>query len=287
MKPSHQIEMFVGIVIMSTSGVLAKLISMPAPLVIWLRCFLAVIPFLVFVRIMKSDLSIEKSKQLPLLLSGLLMGAHWVTYFFALEYSNVAIGMLSLFIYPVMTVFLEPIFLKTKLETRHIPIALVAFLGIYVLMPEFKLSNNFTVGILFGLSSALFYSLRNILSKVHTASVPGETLMFYQVLILAFCMIPTVFMYDFDIVVAIKESLLPLLVLTLLTTIAGHSLFIRSLKNFSVSTVSLVSNLSPVIGIFLAWMFINEIPTGNVLLGGGLIMTTLLVEGFYANFRSY
>ena len=48
------------------------------------------------------------------------MGTHWVTYFYALQWSNVAIGMLSLFTYPVITALLEPLFFNTRFQLRHL-----------------------------------------------------------------------------------------------------------------------------------------------------------------------
>jgi drug/metabolite transporter (DMT)-like permease len=46
---------------------------------------------------------------LLMLLCGLLMCVHWVTYFHAMQVSTVAIGMIALYTYPVMSVLLEPL----------------------------------------------------------------------------------------------------------------------------------------------------------------------------------
>jgi len=47
------------------------------------------------------------------------MGGHWITYFYALKLSNVAIGMLSLFAYPIFTALLEPFFIKVKFDSHN------------------------------------------------------------------------------------------------------------------------------------------------------------------------
>ena len=41
----------------------------------------------------------------------------------------------------------------------------MVLLGIYILAPEFNLENSDIKGLLFGLLSALFFALRNIISK--------------------------------------------------------------------------------------------------------------------------
>ena len=46
------------------------------------------------------------------------MGTHWIIYFISLKLSNVAIGMLSVFTYPVITAFLEPILLGNKFKSQ-------------------------------------------------------------------------------------------------------------------------------------------------------------------------
>ena len=57
-----------------------------------------------------------------LIVSSLFMAGHWITYFYALKLSNVAIGMLSLYTFPVMIAFLEPVFLKVKFNPICFPL---------------------------------------------------------------------------------------------------------------------------------------------------------------------
>ena len=64
------------------------------------------------------------------------MTTHWVTYFYALQWSNVAIGMLSLFTYPVITALLEPLILKTKFQKHHLILGFIVLIGVYFLAPD-------------------------------------------------------------------------------------------------------------------------------------------------------
>ena len=50
------------------------------------------------------------------------------------------------------------------------------------------------------------------------------------------------------------------ILLALLTTAIGHSIFIHSLKYFSVSTASIINSIQPILGIIMAFFFLNEIP---------------------------
>jgi len=269
-------ELILATLFISTSGALGKFIDMPPPVTVWWRAFLATFFIYIFCRIKKISLRIDSKKDLfTFILSSLFMGAHWITYFYALQFSNVAIGMLSLFTYPVITALLEPLFFKVKLNPMHIVLGVIVLIGIYILAPNFDLESSQVKGILIGVLSALFYSLRLLILKQHTNKYHGSTLMFYQILILSIVLLPALFMMDTS---GIQTQFPFVILLALLTTAIGHTLFLQSLKYFSVSTASIISSIQPIFGIIIAYFFLNEIPTWNTFWGGLLILSTVVIE---------
>lgn len=260
----------------STSGVLGKYIAMPSEVIVWFRSAFAMVFLYVFCRFKKIDVKIKSNKHIvPFIVSGIFMAAHWITYFYALKLSNVAIGMLSLYTFPVMIAFLEPLFLKVKFDPIYIVLGLLVLLGLYILAPSFNIESSNVQGILFGLLSALCYSIRILILKQYVVQYNGMLLMFYQTLIITTCLLPVLFFMD----VSGFESQYPyVLLLALLTTAIGHSLMVHSLQFFSVSTASIISSVQPIFGIILAFIFLNEIPTWNTFLGGGLILATVVIE---------
>ncbi|KAF9659247.1 MULTISPECIES: DMT family transporter [Tenacibaculum] len=260
----------------STSGVLGKYIAMPSEVIVWFRSVIAMVILYVFCRFKKIDLTIQSRRHLfPFLMGGIFMGAHWITYFYALKLSNVAIGMLSLYTFPVMIAFLEPLFLKIKFNPIHIVLGLMVLLGLYILAPDFDIKNTQVQGVLFGLLSALCYSVRILILKQYVQQYNGVMLMFYQVVIITVTLVPVLFFMD---VSGFQEQLPYLLLLALLTTAIGHSLMVHSLQFFSASTASIISSIQPVFGILLAFIFLNEIPTWNTFIGGSLILATVIIE---------
>lgn len=260
----------------STSGVLGKYIAMPSEVIVWFRSAFAMVFLYVFCRFKKIEVSIKSRKHIiPFVISGVFMAIHWITYFYALKKSSVAIGMLSLYTFPVMIAFLEPLFLKVKFNPIYIVLGLMVLLGVYILAPEFNLESSNVQGVLFGLLSALCYSIRILILKQYVVQYDGVLLMFYQTLIITICLVPVLFFMD----VSGFESQFPyLLLLALLTTAIGHSLMVHSLQFFSVSTASIISSVQPIFGIILAFLFLKEIPTWNTLLGGSLILATVIIE---------
>jgi len=276
------IQFNLAMLLMSTSGTLGRMINLAPPVTIWLRCVLGALALFVFLLIFKVSRRIKRTHIKVIFLSSVLLGIHWISYFYSLKYSNVAVAMLSLFTYPVITTLLEPFILKTKFLFSNLILALIVLIGIFFLVPEFNLENKFTIGILIGLFSAVFYSLRNLLLKKNIHQYSGMTLMFYQLLINSFLLLPVIFIFKDQPIIS---QLPPLVVLAVVTTAAGHTMFVMSFKKFSITAVSIMSSLQPLLGILIAFIFLQEIPSHRTFWGGGLILITVIVESIRATRR--
>ncbi|PTX42542.1 drug/metabolite transporter (DMT)-like permease [Christiangramia gaetbulicola] len=270
------LQLNLAVLLISTSGVLGRYITLDPVITIFYRCLLALLVFYLYCRWKKIDLKIENKRDLSkLILGGILMGGHWITYFYSLKFSSVAIALLSLFTYPVITAFLEPILFKTKFNKVHIALGLLVLAGIYFLSPKFDLENNYFIAIIFGVASAVFYAFRNLLMKREVERYNGSALMFYQILVVSIVLIPSVFFSDFT---EVTSQWKPLLVLAILTTCIGHTLFLKSFKNFTITTASIMSSIQPVYGIILGAIFLSEIPSLKTLIGGTLIISAVIIE---------
>ncbi len=272
----HLSGLLLATLFISTSGVLGKYIAMPSEVIVWFRSAFAAIFLFIFCKYKKFNLKLNSKKDyVPFTISALFMAAHWITYFYALKLSNVALGMLSLFTFPVIIALLEPLFIKTKFNPIHIVLGILVFIGVYILAPNFDLESNQIKGILFGVLSAFCYAIRILILKQHVTNYNGTVLMLYQTLIITICIVPILFIFD---VSALETQLPYLLLLGLLTTAIGHSLLVHSLNYFSVSTASIIASVQPIFGIILAYFFLNEIPTWNTFWGGLLILSTVVIE---------
>jgi len=274
---SHLLEINLAMVFVGTSGALGRYVDLPVPVTIGSRGILAFLALLIFCKWKGISLYIKPRHRGVVLLSAVLMGLHWVTYFYALQWSSVAIGMLSLFTYPVLTAFLEPLLLKTKLQKIHLLLGAMVLMGIYLLSPDFNFKNSNTLAIGIGIFSALCYALRNLVLKSKVTEYHGSTLMVYQTGIIGLILVPAFFYIDFDIVLNQWKGLLAL---AIITTAIGHSLFLMTFKHFSITTVSILSSIQPVYGILIGAIFLNEIPEITTVLGGMLILGSVVIESF-------
>ena len=264
-----------GMLFSSSSGAFGRYIDLSPPLTIGYRAFIALAILALYGLIQRHRFQFDlKQHGFIVFLSGILMALHWVLYFYALRWGSIAIGMLSLFTYPVFTSLLEPLFFNTKWQWRHLIMSLLIIIGIYFLAPSLDIKNASTQGLLMGLFSAFTFSMRNIFLKKKIDAFKGSMLMFYQMVITFFLLIPTFIIYG-------KEDVRPKLpyicALAILTTI-GHTFFINSFRYFNISTVSILSSIQPLLGIVLGVLFLSEIPNERSIIGGVLILLTVIIE---------
>lgn len=259
----------------STSGALGRYIQLSVPITIASRAILA-FGFLALYCYFKGISFRAEKKDIPtIVLSGALIGLHWILYFYALQLSNVAIGMLSMFTYPILTAFLEPLLLKTKFLKIHLVLGALVLCGIYFLIPEFNLENSYTLAIIMGVLSAVAYALRNLLMKSKVAKYNGSMLMTYQTGIVGFLLIPAFLFTNVNELMSQWEAIVAL---ALLTTAIGHTLFLLSFKHFTITTASILSCVQPVYGIIIGIIFLSEYPSWTTIIGGVLILTAVIVE---------
>ncbi len=273
-KPLFEINF--STILISTAAVMAKLISLPAQYLIFLRCVFAVVFLFLIMKVFQESFRINIKRHAGFfLLSGVLMAGHWVTYFLAIQVSNVAVAVIAIFTHPVLTTLLEPVFFKSRIEMRNVFFSLIVMVGIFIIMPTYDLRNDITMGFYLGFISAWMYSLRNILSKKYITVYSGYTIMFYQMIIAMIVLIPFGIRYFEPIG---KQNLMYLVFLGLVSTAIGHAFFVRSLKYYSASTVSIISTMLPVYAILWAYLILDEQPGNNIILGGIVILGVVLTQ---------
>lgn len=84
----------------------------------------------------------------------------------------------------------------------------------------------------FGIMSAIFYALRNLILKTKVRNHHGSMLMVYQTAIIGFVLLPSLFFIEFEEITTQWEGIVALAVLT---TALGHTLFLLTFKHFSIT----------------------------------------------------
>lgn len=262
--------------LLGATALFSKLIPLTATDITFGRSLVAFVVLAMMVRLTQGSLKLRAGKDYVIALGlGLLMAAHWVSYFAAMQYSSVSVGMIALFTFPVIAVLLEPFFEGIKLVWQDLVSAIVVFIGIFLIVPEFSLGNDITLGIAIGVLSAFLYALRNLYHRKYFSHYTGEHAMAYQTLVIFLCLI---FFVSDDMFTASIDTYIGLLVLGTLFTALPHALIATSLKHLRVKTFSLVACMQPFYGVILAILILDESPTWQTYLGGVLVISAAIYE---------
>lgn len=270
------IYLHIAVLLFGGTALFAKLIGLNALDITAYRAAIAGVAIYVLLTLQKKPIKLHRAKDYVIaILLGVAVGIHWVTYFAGMQLAGITVGMLAFFTYPVITVFLEPLFNKSKPKTKDIISAVVVIIGIYLLIPNVNLGDDITLGVVTGVVSALFFAIRNITHKRYFSEYGGPQTMFYQTLVAslmlcAFIEVPITQINDTDLIL--------LLIAGVVFTAMPHSLFAASLKHLSAATAGLISCLQPLYGTILAIIILHERPSVMTLIGGALIVSAACFE---------
>lgn len=271
--------LYVAVFLLSLNGLFSKLIPLDAVSVTQLRSVLAALTLLGFALLRKRGLRLKNAKEYSgVYFVGIILGLHWVCFYHAMQVSTVAIGMLSLFTYPVITVFLEPLFNKKALKLADVFAAVAVFTGIAIMVgDDFNQFDSAAMqGVFWGVISAVLFSIRNLLQKYNHPNVTSDSLILHQVIAIA-CML--ILFVDVDALQSLERNdWLLLLLLGAISTAMAHSLLAFSLKHIPAKSIAMISCLQPLVAAGFAWLIIDEEPSIGIIVGGLIIVSVALYE---------
>ena len=267
-----------AVLIFGLTALFSKLISLTALEITLLRSIFAVLVILAIFLWQKKSIRLSNTKDYAIVvLLGVLLALHWVTYFHSMQVSSIAVGVIALYTFPVMTVFLEPLFHGDRPHFKDVLSALTVLFGIYLLVPEFSLNNETTLGILWGVLSALFFALRNIVQGHYFKGYTAKHSLFYQTLVTFIVLLP----FSFEVIPQVTNIQWgQLLVLGLFFTAVPHTLFAFSLLNLKAKTVSLVACVQVVYATIFAALILSEWPQLSTAIGGLIVVSAAMYESY-------
>lgn len=262
-----------SVLLMGGAGLFAKFLSLPSHVIVCSRTLIAAITLVILLPLMKTPIKLQKAKDLPVfILMGCTLAIHWVTFFYAIQISTVAVGILSFSTFPIFVTFLEPLFFKERLQSKDILTSIIVFSGLILVVPNFDPGNNITLGVIWGTVSGFTFALLSIFNRKYVVRYSALTLAFYQDLIACILLLPFAWSQLFTVT---TSEIYLLLLLGIVFTAGSHSLFIQGMTTVKAQLASVVSCLEPVYGIIFAVMLLHEEPSSRELLGGLVIIGTV------------
>ena len=266
------------------TGILGALISISATHLVWYRVLIAFITLFIYFRITKKSMAVSRDTFIKLFFTGAIVGAHWILFFQSIKSSTVSVALVCLSSLTLFTAILEPLLKKQKISRLEIFTGLLIISGIYLI---FKFESQYTFGIICGLLSALCASLFSIINSKQVQNRPAPLISFYE-LIGAWVWI-SLFMLltgDFTAEMTLNMSDLSyLLILGTLCTSVAYVAGVSVMKELTAFRVALITNLEPVYGIILAFLFFGkrEQMTGGFYAGAVIVMAAIFLYPFIKN----
>ncbi len=270
------LALYPAILILGGTGLFSKLINLSAFDITAFRAVVAASVLGLLIVLTGKRFRLKNPKDLLIALGlGVLLGAHWITFFAAMQVSTIAIGMTALFSYPVMTVFVEAFVSGKRIERADVLCSLVVFAGVAIMSQVSEASGNALEGVLLGVFSALLFAVRNVLQRHAFSHYPAQVSIFYQVLAVAALLLAFT---DAPIMALSNESIWKLLVLGSVFTALPHTLLATSLAYLSAKTVGFIGALQPVLGAVFAIWILSEWPPFSTIVGAALVVGGAMYE---------
>ena len=268
------LQVHASVFLFGLSGLFGKFLDLPATVIVLGRTGFATLALGLVLGLGGQTLRPRSAQDLlGMALLGGLLAFHWVSFFHSIQLATVAIGLLTFSSFPVFVTLLEPLLFKTPWRWRDGAIAAKVVLGVALVIPEYRPGSATTLGAIWGLLSGLSFALLQLLNKGYRQRYSALAIAFYQDFFACLSLLAIAPLTS--LALSTREVGL-LLVLGVLCTAVAHTLFIESLAVLRTQTASIISALEPVYGILLAALVLGEVPSFRTLVGGGLILGTIL-----------
>ena len=238
------------------------------------RAVLAAILVGGFLLITKQKLPISSIKKelILLLLSGVAMGVNWIFLFEAYKYTTVSVATLSYYFAPVIVMVVCPLLFKEKLSKKQILCFAMSTAGLVLITGTTGGGKQDLLGILFGLSVAIFYATVMLLNKF-IKGVTGLHRTFVQFLSAIVILIPYVICTSgFNFVGLNKGGITALLIVGLVHTGITYCMYFSALKDLPGQKVAILSYIDLLVAVLVSVIWLKEGITIPQIVGGLLIL---------------
>ena len=270
------------VLIYGFTGILGKLITLPADALTWWRMTIAAVTLIVYMCAKGILHELRRGPTLQIVLVGVIIAVHWITFFEAIKQSNVSIALATMSSTALFVAVLSPLFGKRKFTTYEMILGLVAIGGLVLI---FGFETKYSAGIVLALISSLLASIFTLanaeLIKKATATAITTTEMLagagaLSIYLVASGKVDSAFW---------EISLTDLFWLILLAVVATAFAFVVSveiMKRLSPFTVAITINLEPVYSIILALVIFgdSEEMSWGFYLGAAIIVGTIFVNAW-------
>ena len=278
----------VGVIGISLSSIFVRYANSPSAVTAAWRLLWTVIlmtPVVLGKQAVRQEFTQADKKSILLsALSGLFLAIHFVLWFDSLSHTTVASSTTIVCTEVIWVALGFCLFLKGKLSWKAVAAIAVTLLGsIAIAWSDSGSGGNHLYGDILALLAAIAVAVYMLLGRVVQKKLSTTV---YTFLVYSACLITLVITCLAQGENMFAYGLRPVIVgllLSVFSTILGHSIFSRCLKFFSPAFVSASKLCEPVVAAILAGFLFGEIPAPLQIAGGVLILGGVL---YYSRLES-
>jgi drug/metabolite transporter (DMT)-like permease len=276
---AYQLRLHLIVLIFGFTGILGKLIDLPAELIVLYRMSIACAAIAIFIKFNGHPFRIEKKDLLKWLSTGFIVGLHWFFFFESIKQSTVSVALVSLSSTALFTSLLEPLLYRKPLKWYEVIFSLLIIIGMTIVL---RFEFRYVLGIFYGVLCAFLASLFTVLNSRFVVNHRSTVISFYELLggVLFIFLLVSLFRADLLSIMPSGTDLIYLLLLGIVATAVAFVVSIGVMKKLSPFTVSLTINLEPLYGIILAVIIFGqeELMSAGFYIGFVLILLTILIN---------
>jgi len=229
----------------------------------------------------RNRVRLEKKDIFTVALSGFMgIMLYAVLQNIAVQWTSASNATLIIASYPVITLLLDALIYKTKLNAVKIVGIVIAIAGVFVLsyMKPEERQHNELLGILMLIIAGVAWAFYNFLTKKVVNRYPPVTLLFYQTLFGTLFMLPLAFFERGQWAAPTAMSFSMMLFLGVFCSVIAFLLYNLGLKKLPASSVITMLNLVPLFGVFFSWLLLGETVTLRKIVGGAVIIFGVMLS---------
>lgn len=277
----HYLHLHFLVFIAGFTAILGEAISLSSIALVWHRMLIALVLTFLFLLYYRYNLKIKLKDFFKFSLAGIIIALHWITFFEAIEQSNISITLAMFSTGAFFASLIEPIFFKRKVRPVEIILGFIVICGVFIIL---QANISSFIGVLLGIISALLASLFSVLNGKLVQDNNPFLISFYEFLSgVTFILLYLTFsgnLIDLNIESFFSYDYLYVFILGSICTAYAFIASIHILKFLSPYTLVLTYNLEPVYGILLAIFIFPETEKMefSFYIGTLIIISTIIIN---------
>ena len=277
----HYLHLHFLVFIAGFTAILGEAISLSSIALVWHRMLIALVITFLFLLYYRYNLKINLKDFFKFSLAGIIIALHWITFFEAIEQSNISITLAMFSTGAFFASLIEPIFFKRKVRPVEIILGFIVICGVFIIL---QANISSIIGVLLGIISALLASLFSVLNGKLVQDNNPFLISFYEFLSgVTFILLYLTFsgnLIDLNIESFFSYDYLYVFILGSICTAYAFIASIHILKFLSPYTLVLTYNLEPVYGILLAIFIFPETEKMefSFYIGTLIIISTIIIN---------